>query len=102
MKAGEIKELAISFGAEKCGIAIIDRFREAPAGFNPKDIYPLTQSVVVFLIQMPTEIIKVTNPIPYTSTAYMLYSELDHIGLKLCKALEKQGHKDLANIIRRI
>jgi epoxyqueuosine reductase len=55
--SAEIKELSILLGAAKCGIASVDRFEEAPEGFNPKDIYPGCKSVIVFIVQMPTEII---------------------------------------------
>jgi epoxyqueuosine reductase QueG len=89
--SSEIKKFAITSGAEKCGIASIERFNQAPSGFQPKDILPDCKSVVVFLIQMPTEIIKATNPIPYTNTAYLLYGQLDRIGLELCKFIQKNG-----------
>jgi len=87
----EIKEFVLSTGADKCGIANIDRFSKTPEGFNPKDIYKNCKSIIVFLKQMPAEIILASNPIPYTHTAYLLYSELDRIGLELCKFLQKNN-----------
>jgi len=91
MKADEIKKHALTLGAEKCGIASVDRFDKAPEGFHPIDIFSKCKSVIVFLIQMPTEIILASNPIPYTNTAYLLYSQLDRIGLELCKIIQKKG-----------
>jgi epoxyqueuosine reductase len=55
--SSEIKNLSYSLGAEKCGITSADRFKKAPDGFHPRDIYNGCKSVIVFLIQMPTEII---------------------------------------------
>lgn len=90
--SNQIKKFAATLGAEKCGIASIERFKEAPKGFHPTDIFQNCQSVVVFLQQMPTEIIMASNPIPYTATAYLLYSELDRLGLDLCRVIQKNGN----------
>ena len=87
----DIKEFAYSIGAEKCGVANVDSFRDAPNGFRPKDIYKDCQSAIVFLKQMPTEIILADNPIPYTNTAFLLYSDLDRIGLDICRFFQKHG-----------
>ena len=35
------------------------------------------------------------NPVPYTNTAFLLYSELDRIGLKLCKIIQKNGNNSI-------
>jgi epoxyqueuosine reductase len=91
MTSEEIKQFALSLGADKCGIATVDRFFDAPAGFNPTDIYPDTKSVVVFLRRMPEGVIKAINPVPYTHTACMLYAELDRIGLEICRYIHKNG-----------
>jgi len=92
MTSDEIREITLKSGADRCGIAPVERFKDAPSGFNPVDIYDKSQSVIVFLKQMPTEIIMASNPIPYSATSYMLYNELDVIGLHLCRELEKRGH----------
>ncbi len=34
----KIKEAILSYGADVCGIASIERFVDAPEGFSPKDI----------------------------------------------------------------
>ena len=87
----DIKEVAFDLGAEECGIAGIERFSSAPEGFRPTDIYSDCRSVVVFLKSMPGEIIQADSPIPYTHAAYLMYSELDRIGIGLCRALETRG-----------
>ena len=90
--AAEIKKLTTSFGAEICGIAPVDRFKNAPNGFHPRDIYQKCNSVIVFLIQMPTDIIMASNPVPYSHTAYLIYSKLDTLGLDLSKAIQNNGN----------
>ena len=87
----EIKEFVLNNAADKCGIATIDRFADAPEGFHPTDVYKDCQSVIVFLKQMPTDIILASNPVPYTHAAYLLYSQLDNIGLAVCGYLQKNG-----------
>jgi epoxyqueuosine reductase len=89
--SSEIKSLTYSLGAEKCGIASVDRFKNAPNGFHPNDIYQYCRTVVVFLIQMPTEIIQASNPVPYSHTAHLIYSKLDKLGLEFCKSIQNYG-----------
>jgi epoxyqueuosine reductase QueG len=89
--AAEVKAIALSLGAEQCGIARADSFGQAPAGFRPVDIYDRCRSVVVFLKTMPGEITRAANPVPYSNTAYLIYAELDHLGLELVRELERRG-----------
>ena len=84
----ENKKISVSLGADKCGIASIDRFKNAPKGFHPIDIYKKCKSVIVFLIQMPTDIILASNPVPYSHTAYLIYSKLDKIGHDFCRTIQ--------------
>jgi epoxyqueuosine reductase len=84
-----IKSIALGLGADLCGIAGTERFSGAPEGFHPRDVYSKCKSVVVFLKRMPSEVILAENPVPYSHTAYLLYSALDQIGLGLCNALER-------------
>jgi|GEM_PF-4125840 len=86
-----IKALARELGAEASGIAPAARFRDAPEGFRPTDIWQDCRSVVVFLKRMPGEIILAQSPVPYTHAAYLIYAELDRLGLALCRALEERG-----------
>jgi len=91
----EIKEFVLNNGAEKCGIANIERFSEAPEGFRPTDICKDCRSVIVFLKQMPTDIIMISNPVPYTHAANLLYENLNRIGLELCYYLQKNGRQGI-------
>lgn len=56
IKASEIKKIVLDFGADLCGIASIDRFKNAPEGFRPTDLYPDTKSVIVFAKKLPESI----------------------------------------------
>ena len=91
LSSTEIKSLALGFGADRCGIANVERFTGAPKGFHPEDIYSKCKSVVVFLKRMPAEAINAENPVVYSHSAHMLYDLLDRIGIKLCLAMEKEG-----------
>ena len=91
LSSQEIKNIARELGAEQCGIACGDRFARAPEGYKPTDIHPACQSVIVFLISMPPEIIMAANPIPYTHTMSLLYAELDRLGLALTRRLERRA-----------
>jgi epoxyqueuosine reductase len=91
LDAAQVKSIAKALGADSCGIARAEAFGGAPEGFRPRDIYPQCRSVVVFLKAMPAEIAQAPNPVPYSSTAYLLYAELDRLGLALVRELEALG-----------
>jgi epoxyqueuosine reductase len=89
LNSEEIKSITLELGADKCGIASIDRFNDAPKGFRPSDIYSKCKSLVVFIKKMPSDVIMAENHVPYSHTAYLLYSALDQIGLNFSLKLEK-------------
>lgn len=91
LTSATIKSLILSLGADKCGIAGIDRMTSAPKGFHPTDIWKDSRSVVVFLKRMPDAVIHAENPVPYTVTANLIYNELDRIGLEFSYAIEKEN-----------
>ena len=88
-----VKATAKALGADACGIAPAERFAGAPEGFRPTDIYPSCRSVVVFLKGMPQELLETANPVPYSSTAFVIYAELDRLGVELARAMKLQGAK---------
>lgn len=91
LTAEAVKSIALSLGADKCGISGTDRFDAAPPGFHPVDVYSKCKSVIVFLKQMPSDAILAEHPVVYSHTAYQIYTALDQTGLNLCSALEKHG-----------
>ena len=40
IKPQDIKQILFDMGADLCGIASVDRFGQAPAGFHPHDVLP--------------------------------------------------------------
>ena len=60
----QLREVVFNKGADLFGIASIDRFDNPPEGFHPKDIYPVTKSVLAFAIKVPAETLFADNPIP--------------------------------------
>lgn len=54
LTAEQIKEYALNeLGIDKIGIANIERFQDAPAFSDPKNIMPNCKSVIVFLLRVP-------------------------------------------------
>ncbi len=86
-----IKNLVMDLGADDCGIANVDRFEEAPAGFHPKDIYSDCQSAIVFVKRLPKGLLQVNPRICYTHATSVSVSELDRIAFAAAVGIEKLG-----------
>jgi epoxyqueuosine reductase QueG len=86
-----IKEIVRSLGADLCGIAPVERFREAPKGFRPNDIYKNCKSVLVFAKKLPAESLFTSNCIPYTHVGNIMIQKVDWLGIEVCLELESQG-----------
>jgi epoxyqueuosine reductase QueG len=61
-----IKKIVRHSGADLCGIAPIERFKNAPKGFRPIDIFKHARSVVVIAKRVPDSAFLSENPVPYT------------------------------------
>lgn len=85
----KIKKLILSLGADVCGVANIDRFSKAPAGFHPRDIFPDCQSVIVFGIALPKGLIKVEPRLIYGHFNYGSCPGVDWIGFKGAREIER-------------
>jgi len=79
-----------------CGLAPIERFADAPKGFNPKDIYSKTESILVFAKRLPITILFAESCIPYTQANSLVTAEVDRIALSLSLRLENKG---IANVL---
>jgi epoxyqueuosine reductase len=86
-----IMDAAARLGADLCGIAPVERFRDAPEGFHPCDIFSRTKSVLVYAKRIPTTILDSESCIPYTTVNNTLTQETDRLGLNLSLALEDMG-----------
>lgn len=93
MDSNYIKNLAYSFGADVCGIGSIDRFKDAPNGFNPLDIYPEAKSVISIGKHFPASLFAASTKAPYTLVKNKSVQLLDDIAIKLAFHIEDQGYK---------
>jgi epoxyqueuosine reductase QueG len=84
----KIKELVLNLGADVCGIANIERFFEAPAGFHPRDIFPACKSVIMFGIALPKGLTVVEPRLIYGHFNYGTCPEVDWIAFRAAKKIE--------------
>jgi len=91
MNAQIVKDVASKLGADLCGIASIDRFADAPAGFRPTDIYANCKSVAVFAKKLPSNPLHLANCVPYTHVNDLITRDIDMLTLSLSLELEKIG-----------
>ena len=91
MNSEKIKKIVNQFGADVCGIASIDRFKDAPTGFHPSDIYPEAKSVIIFGKQFPKGTFLSKSNAPYTVARNQLIQFIDTLALKLSNAIEENG-----------
>ena len=93
MNADEIRQLALELDADCVGIAS----REAYEKLEPKaDLDVLVkgaQSIVVFGIWMGDAAIESPEPVVQSQHLMIIYDELNRIGLKLARDLERAGHR---------
>jgi epoxyqueuosine reductase len=86
-----VKALVKECGADLCGIASIDGFAAAPAGFHPRDIFESTRSVVAFAIRMPDSVFASANPVPYTFMTTQVLNGVSRISYDLARRLGDMG-----------
>lgn len=83
-----IKDLAADLGADLCGIAPVERFRDAPAGFRPNDIFPQAKSIVALAKRFPEGPFHATSPILYSATNDVILQEVARLAILLCSEIE--------------
>jgi epoxyqueuosine reductase QueG len=91
-----IKRAAYDLGANLCGVASVERFSSAPKGFNPRDIYSKTKSVLVFAKRVPKEVLFAESCVPYTHVNTLIAQEVDRLAFTLSLELEDKG---IANVM---
>jgi len=85
----QIKEFVLGLGADVCGVANVDRFSEAPAGFHPRDIFPDCKSVIVFGIALPKGLTKVEPRLIYGHFNSGTCPEVDWIAFRTGREIER-------------
>lgn len=91
IKSNKVKDLMLSLGSDLCGIASIDRFKDAPKGYHPLDVLPTCKSVISFGCRFPVGTLKCKSQIPYTKVRNAITPKMDAIALDFCIEMEKQG-----------
>ena len=91
MNNNDIKTAAFASGADICGIASIERFKNAPAGFHPSDIYKDTKSAVVFARRVPKGAVRSGNTLPYSISDEIATDQIRHITYNFSLLLEDKG-----------
>lgn len=84
----QMKQLALSLGADVCGIAGIDRFSDAPKGFHPKDLFSECRSVIVFGVALPRGLTLVDPKLIYGHFNEETCRQADQIAYKAAKKVE--------------
>lgn len=88
----ELREKVLSFGADVCGFAGIERFWEAPTGFHPCDIYADCKSVITFGIALPKGTFMADSRLIYSYYNYFACPQVDRITFQTAAFLEKIYH----------
>lgn len=91
MNSKEVKKRMYDLGVDLCGIASIDRFSEAPKGYHPLDVLPITKSVIVIANRFAAGTLVCNTTVPYTIVRNILSDKMDKIAVQFCTDLEKQG-----------
>ncbi|MCD4792935.1 MAG: epoxyqueuosine reductase [Bacteroidales bacterium] len=91
----KIKEVAFNKGVDLFGVASVDRFKNAPKGFHPKDVYSKTETVIAFAIKLPTETLYADNPVPFTHVNTLAMQKMDLITYDISTELDKLGLKNI-------
>ena len=91
LNAKMLKRLALKNGVDLCGIAPVERFRGAPEGFRPTDIYPSAKSVFVIAKRVPRAALLSRSPVPYTFASDVVLNEVFRITCDLSLRLQDLG-----------
>ena len=91
MDRDDVKRGLLDLGADLCGVAPVDRFSKAPAGFRPTDIYKDCCSVVVFAKRVPHATLRATSCVPYTYINMLVTRKVDELTFMIVQYLEDCG-----------
>ena len=87
----EIRAIVQNCGADVCGIASIERFKDAPAGFSPTDIYKDCKSVIAFGVALSKGLYEINPRLLYSHfNGEVLTSWIDIIALRASEKIEEK------------
>ena len=86
-----IKKMARDLGADLCGIAPVERFKDAPRGFRPSDIFKQARSVVVIAKRLPDSALLSENPVPYTFACHVTLEAVHQMICQLALSFQEMG-----------
>ena len=86
-----VKKAATRLGVDLCNIAPIDRFKDAPEGFHPQDVFPGCKSVIVLASQFARSTLSAKSNVPYTFERNMMVRKMDEISFELANQLDEKG-----------
>lgn len=89
--AFDIKAFLAGRGASVAGVAAIERFAAAPAGFHPHDVMAGCRAVVVFGIALPRALLRSERRITYLKAMLEALAELDRLSLLAAIEIERHG-----------
>lgn len=95
MTGSEVKKALFSMGADLCGIAVPERFADAPKGYHPLDVMSECKSVISFAVRFPAGTLTAHSHVPYTRVRNSITPKMDAIALDLCIRLEDAGYLSL-------
>lgn len=90
--ANEIKFRVKELGADLCGIAPLERFADAPAGFHPTDVVKECKSVIVVAARFPVSTLYGSSPAAYTFVRNKLADKVDSITFQISSELDQLGN----------
>jgi epoxyqueuosine reductase len=91
MEKQVIKDFIIQSGCDVFGVANIERFKDAPDGFHPGNIFGDAKSVIVYGKQFPKGTYLAESNAPYTLVRNQLIQFIDNMSLQLSYQLELNG-----------
>lgn len=93
MRSKEIRKLGLSIGADCVGIASREAYENIEPMADLNTMVAGAKSIVVFGIWMGNGAIESPSAVVQSQHLMIIYEELNRIGLKLARELEKAGHR---------
>ncbi|MDT8899985.1 hypothetical protein [Anaeroselena agilis] len=96
ISADEVKRRAAALGADLCGIAPVDRFVDAPAGFHPTAVLGGCRSVIVIAQQFPASVFASPSAAAYTFAMFKAADQVDTAAFRIASELDRLGSRAIA------